>query len=190
MKSLAAVGLAAAATLLSGCYRGGSKPVDMSQLAHGSNWLTIRGVPQLEQDGEHECGATALAMLLGYWNMPTRPEEIRAASGQPSQQGISAGFLRTYLRGRGMEAHLLPGTMADLERELQGGRPVLVGIQKKLSTGNYAHYQLVVGINRDEGELAVIDPADGLREYSFHDFAREWAPANALMLVAAPAASP
>ncbi len=187
MRALDKTLLASALALCAGaCYRGGSRPVEMSQLTASPDWITLTRVPTLVQDGEHDCGAAATAMVLDYWGQKVEPEEIRKQSGVPDDKGISAGFLRDYLRGRGLQAYLLEGTMNDLARELREGRPVLVGVAKPYTTGTYAHYQVVVAINLSSKELAVIDPADGWREYAFLDFAKEWAAVHALTLVVSP----
>jgi len=170
----------------SGCYRGGARPVEMSSVLHDSEWLTVSNVPTVLQDGEHECGAAAVAMVLDYWGHPTAPDDVRKASAENPEHGITAGFLRAYLRGQGLRAFLLQGNFDDLEQELKNGRPVLVGVERRFTTGLYAHYQVVVGINRRRKELVVIDPAVGWREYSFGDFEREWGPASSLTLVVSP----
>jgi ABC-type bacteriocin/lantibiotic exporter with double-glycine peptidase domain len=166
-----------------GCYRGGARPVELSALAHDKDWVTLPRVPVLIQDGEHECGAAATAMVLNYWDVATTADQVRAASKISTEHGITAGYLRTYIRSRGLQAYLIEGTFDDLERELKAGRPVMVGVQRKFTTGLYDHYQVVVGIDRTAQQLAVIDPAEGYREYSFSDFTSEWAAAKSLTLV-------
>ena len=177
-----------ALALASGCYRGAARPTTAAQLTKERGWLTLSGVPEIAQRGEHDCGAAAAAMLLGYWGMPTGQGAIRAASAAPAEDALTAGFLRAYLRDRGLQMFLIQGTLPDLERELAAGRPVLVGVLKPYSNKTYAHYLVVVGVNHAAQELAVIDPADGWRGYSFAGFTQEWTGAQSLALVGGPAA--
>ena len=179
----ALLGALAGAVAASSCYRGGARPIDATALAADHEWVALTTVPVVLQQGERDCGAAAAAMLLGSWGMPTEQGAIRAASGLATDQALSAGFLRTYLHGRGLQAFLIRGTLLDLERELRAGRPVLVGVIKPYLNSSYAHYQLVIGFNRSARKIAVIDPADGWREYSFEAFAQEWAGAQELTLV-------
>jgi ABC-type bacteriocin/lantibiotic exporter with double-glycine peptidase domain len=170
------------ATLLGGCYLGRSEPFVPSSFAGEPGWRAITQVPVIRQVGERDCGAAAAAMLLAFWGLPTSPTEVRASGGVPAEHGLRADFLRWYLRERGLQAFLLEGTLQDLARELDAGRPVLVGVVKPYADQNYAHYQIVVGLNRARQRLVVIDPADGWRVYPFSVFAREWEPARHLMI--------
>lgn len=172
--------------LASGCYLGGARPFQPSSLSADRDWLAVASVPEVLQQGERDCGAAAAAMLLDYWQLPTDQGAIRAASALPAEQALPATFLRTYLRSRGLSAFLIQGTLADLERELRAGHPVIVGVIKRYLTTSYAHYLVVVGFNRSGGELAVVDPADGWRSYSFDAFGKEWDPAHSLTIVASP----
>ena len=174
---------------LGGCYRGGARPTTATQLAADHDWLALLDVPVVQQAGERDCGAAAAAMVLGHFGLPTEQAAIRSASSLPDEQALSAGFLRVYLRSRGLKAFLIQGTLLDLERELKAGRPVLVGVIKPYATTNYAHFLVVTGFNRTARELAVIDPAEGWRQYSFEAFTQEWG-AQALTLVVGAASGP
>ena len=176
-----------ALALATGCYRGTARPTTAAQLTTARGWVTVPGVPTVSQKGERDCGAAAAAMILGYWGMPTDQDAVRAASALPADQSLTAGFLRAYLRGRGLQMFLIQGTLPDLERELAAGRPVLVGVLKPYSNKTFAHYLVVVGFNRAAEELAVIDPADGWRGYTFAGFTQEWAGAQSLAMVGGPA---
>ncbi len=173
-----------AVSLASACYRGGGRPLDRASLEVDPGWIALPGVPEVLQEKERDCGAAAVAMLLGYWGISVKQEEIRAASLLPETAALSAGFLRDYLRGRGLRTYLIKGTVADLEAELKAKRPVLVGVIKPYLTTSYAHYQVVIGLNPASRRVAVLDPADGWREYPLDAFTAEWNAAGAVTLVA------
>lgn len=191
------IGRAAAALLvgvlgasLAGCYKGASRGIEASTFAREPGWISVSSVPALRQRGEHDCGPTVAAMLLTSWGQPTTGPEVERAIGGKPAKGLRAGRLRSFLIERGLRVFLLEGALPDLERELRAGRPVVVGVQKPYSTKVYAHYQIVVGVHPARRRLAVLDPADGLREYPFEGFVKEWAPTRQLMLVALAPAPP
>jgi ABC-type bacteriocin/lantibiotic exporter with double-glycine peptidase domain len=169
---------------LTACYRGGGRPLDRASLEVDPGWIALPGVPEVQQKGERDCGAAAAAMVLGYWGIPVGQEEIRSASLLPESTALSAGFLRDYLRGRGLRTYLIKGTLGDLETELRAKRPVLVGVIKPYLTTSYAHYLVVIGLNPASHRIAVIDPADGWREYPLEAFSAEWTAAGLVTLVA------
>jgi ABC-type bacteriocin/lantibiotic exporter with double-glycine peptidase domain len=176
----------AAAAWLGGCYQGGRRSFTPATFAREPGWVSVSTVPVISQGGEHDCGAAAVAMLLGFWGIPASQVDVRAASGAPPDRGLTAESLRAYLRGRGLEAYLFEGTFSDFEHELASGRPVLVGVVKPYSNAVYAHYQIVVGLNRGHEKVVVIDPADGWGVYSFDGFVREWKPTRFLTMTAFP----
>jgi ABC-type bacteriocin/lantibiotic exporter with double-glycine peptidase domain len=181
----ALVGGLLAAALLAGCYTGAGRPFAPTAFAQ-PGWVSVTSVPVLRQQGERDCGAAVVAMLLGYWGLPAIEADVRAASGVPPDHGLRADFLRGYLRARGLAAFLFEGTFRDFEHELGGGRPVVVGVLRPFSKNSFAHYQLVVGMNRTRSEVVVIDPADGWRVYSFAGFVREWQPTHFLTMAVSP----
>jgi len=174
-----------AAALLGGCYRA-ARPFAPTTFEREPGWVSVASVPVMRQQGVRDCGAVVAAMLLRYWGMPATEADVRAASGVPPDRGLRAEFLRTYLRDRGLEAFLFEGSFGDFERELGRGRPVLVGVLKAFSKDVYAHYQLVVGVNRVQEQIVVIDPADGWSVYSFDGFMREWTPTHYLTMAVFP----
>lgn len=186
MRGLFGPGLLAVA-LSGACYAGAARPFSPTTFGREPGWVSVTSVPALRQHGERDCGAAVTAMVLVYWGLPTSEADVRAASGVASDQGLPAEILRAYLRARGLVAFLFEGSFDDFEHELDGGRPVVVGVLKPYTTKIYAHYQLVVGMNRIRQEVVVIDPADGWRVYSFEGFVREWKPTHFLTLAVSPA---
>jgi ABC-type bacteriocin/lantibiotic exporter with double-glycine peptidase domain len=183
-RRLVVPGLVAAA-LLGGCFSN-ARPFAPTTFAREAGWVSVSSVPVVQQEGGKNCGAAVAAMLLRYWGMPALQEDVRAASGVPADRGLRAEFLRRYLRDRGLQAFLFEGSFGDFERELARGRPILVGVVKVVSTDTYAHYQLVVGVNRAREEIVVIDPQDGWSVYSFEGFMREWTPTHFLTMAVFP----
>lgn len=162
------------------------RPFTPSRLGTEPGWLAVRNVPLVKQERQMDCGPAAAAMVLGFWERAESVDAIRAASHVPAQRGVPAGALRDHLRARGLEAYLVGGEVADLERELSAGRPVMVGTVRRGDGGLVAHYQVVVGYHRERRDVVVLDPAEGWLEIEWHVFEKRWSEAKRLALVAFP----
>lgn len=178
------VGLFAAA---SGCvtvstYAGSARPFDPVQLERETGWLAVRDVPLIRQKSEIDCGAAAIAMLVTYWTTE-RSAGVLAELRPVRPPGLKAGRLRDIARRRDLAAYLVSGQVADLERELGAGRPVLVGLVKPQLDGALTHYEVVVGLHRQKGLVVTLDPAEGWRQNDLAAFLAEWRPASNLALV-------
>ncbi|MEA2699657.1 MAG: Peptidase family [Myxococcales bacterium] len=173
----------AVAVAVAGCYQGSARSVSLQEIAKQPGWLLVDGVTLVRQKGAHDCGPAALAMVLARWGVTTpAPYDAEAT------HGVSAGALRDFARQKGLQAFLISGVPADLERELRVDRPVLVGLMQRYS-GNrvYAHYEVVIGINPQRRRVLLMDPGSGPREDDLGAFEREWEGAARLTLVVAPA---
>jgi ABC-type bacteriocin/lantibiotic exporter with double-glycine peptidase domain len=159
--------------LAAGCASFGAMP---PRVQEDPGWVTVPAQAQAQR-ARADCGAAALAVVLARYEPGLQAEEVRRLAGDQA----TAARLRDVARGRGLRAFLFSGTMADLERELAAGRPVLVGVVR----GRLAHYQVVAGRNRERDELLLADPARGWRVMSRQDFEAEWQPARSLTLVVA-----
>jgi ABC-type bacteriocin/lantibiotic exporter with double-glycine peptidase domain len=180
--------MVAPALLLAACYTGSARTVSADRLAAVAaepGWLLVRDVPFVRQQTTRDCGAAALAMVLGYWKLPTSTEEISERFPEDGN-GLRAGHLRDLARAKGLEAYLISGQLRDLENELGKGRPVLVGVAKPYRTTDLAHYEVVVGFHHEKRLVLTLDPAIGWRENTLEGFAREWVPTNQVTLVAFP----
>jgi ABC-type bacteriocin/lantibiotic exporter with double-glycine peptidase domain len=168
-----------AAALLAGCvstYAGTARPADPSLLDE-PGWRAVR-VAEILQENRRDCGAAALAMVLGYHGARIKLEA--------PERGLRADALRDAARARGLDAFCVAGAMDDLERELSEGRPVLVGLVKPTLEGGLPHYEVVVGLDRAGRRIATIDPARGLTVNSAEGFEQEWSGAERLAIVINP----
>jgi ABC-type bacteriocin/lantibiotic exporter with double-glycine peptidase domain len=177
-----------AALLASGCYKGSARSLTPADLAREQGWERVEGVPEVRQVARRDCGAAALAMVLGYWGLPVTRDQIIVAHPTAPEGGIRAAALRDFARGHGLQAFVLKGELADLEREVQRRRPVLVGTMKVYGRKAYPHYEVVVGFNRPQQRILTLDPDAGLRVNSLQGFAAEWAAAGQLTLIVLPQA--
>ncbi|HEY5945927.1 MAG TPA: papain-like cysteine protease family protein [Kofleriaceae bacterium] len=179
--------------LLVGCstYRGTAHDTSPTKLAAEPGWLLVHDVPYVKQGTEFECGAAAIGMVVSYWTQQ-EPQAIVAHFRPVGERGIAAGKLRDYAREQGLASYLIEGKLADLERELAAGRPVLVGLSKPQSKDRVLdHYEVVVGLHRERQRIVTLDPDEGWRENTLDGFAREWKIAGFVTLIvsAKPAAA-
>lgn len=177
----------ALALLLAACnaYAGSARDVSPRVLDE-PGWLRVRDVAFLPQTAESDCGAAAIAMVVGYWT-GTPPLDVAAKLRPAPPRGIPARRLRSVARGHALAAFLIAGELADLERELAAGRPVLVGVVKPHRRDVLSHYEVVVGLHRGRGLVVTLDPAEGLRQNTLDGFVAEWQAAGRLTLVVAAA---
>jgi len=172
--------------LASGCYLGSARKTTPAELASEKGWEIVKTVPDVRQKTREDCGAAALAMVLSYWGIMVTRDEILAAEPPVPERGIKAAALREFTRGQGLQAFLIQGQPGDLEREIQRQRPVLVGVMKRHIFRNYPHYEVVVGINRQNQRVLTLDPAHGLRVNGLDGFVAEWAKTSQVALIVFP----
>jgi ABC-type bacteriocin/lantibiotic exporter with double-glycine peptidase domain len=171
--------LAAACTT----YRGTAHDVSPARLASEPGWILVHDVPYVQQQTEFECGAAAISMVVSYWTQQ-QPQAIAAHFRPVGERGIAAGTLRDYARGQGLASYLIAGTFEDIVRELEAGRPVLVGLSKPQAKNRVLdHYEVVVGLHRDRKLIVTLDPSEGWRENTLEGFAREWYTAGYVTLI-------
>jgi len=175
--------------LASGCYLGSATNTTLGDLVGDGGWELVEGVPAVRQAANEDCGAAALAMVLGYWRLPVTRDGIAAANPPAPERGIKAAALRDFARRQGMQAFIIQGQLADLDREIHLHHPVLVGVMKRYGRSAYSHYEVVVGVNHQKQRILTLDPARGLRVNSREGFAAEWAAAGQVTLVVFPQAS-
>jgi ABC-type bacteriocin/lantibiotic exporter with double-glycine peptidase domain len=173
--------------LASGCYVGSARTATLADFAsQDDSWNMVEGVPPVRQLEREDCGAAALAMVLAYWQLPVTREDIGAANPPAPDRGIRAAALRDFARRQGLQAFLIEGEIADLDRELARHRPVLVGVMKRYGGRVYPHYEVVVGVSRRKQRVLTLDPAQGMRVNSREGFAAEWIAAGRLTLIIFP----
>lgn len=177
-----------------GCisYRGSAQSVAPSAVRADAGWKRIEHLPPVHQTGAKDCGAAALSAVMEYWRRPPiapalMRENIDAALRTKPDQGLSAGALRDYARKQGFRAFVFNGELADLQHEIDVGRPVIVGVHKELSSKEFlSHYEVVVGFHAEKQRVLLYDPARGLTENRLSGFLEEWKRAKQTTLVVAP----
>ena len=96
------------ALLLTSCaacsgYTGGARALRPDSFRREPGWIFVRHVPLLRQQGDHDCGPTALAMVVEYYQPQLRDSPWLAAR---TDVRASAADLRDRARALGMNALL------------------------------------------------------------------------------------
>lgn len=168
--------------LISGCYLGTARHTTLTALKGEDGWDLVEGVSFVHQATQEDCGAAAISMVLSYWGLSVKTDDLPSTP----TQGIKAAELRDLARRQGLHAFVIEGQLSDLSYELQRRRPVIVGLIKRYLLKVYSHYEVVIGINRNQQRIITLDPAHGLRVNSFAGFSSEWAAANRIALAVFP----
>jgi ABC-type bacteriocin/lantibiotic exporter with double-glycine peptidase domain len=190
----AAFVLIAFATVAAPCgcaaYRGTAVAAEPTLPSREVGWIWVRGLPEVRQQADQDCGPAALSAVLAYWGLRVSPSEVRAAVRVPQGSALTAGDLKSYARARGFDAYVVRGAMSDVVTELQQGRPVIVGAAKLYGAQRLAHFEVVVGVEPVTRRVLTLDPAEGWRTNTWPGFLDEWEPTgNTLIVLLAPGPS-
>jgi len=165
-----------AVLVATGCatYSGGGRPINAAQVTRESGWITASRTLEIRQRSRLDCGAAALAMVLGRWDVHIGLDDPAIA--RPSKNGVRLGDLRFAAHSHGLVAYAIKADRATLEHELRAARPVIVGLLRPYSRSKAtSHYEVVVAIRGDE--IVTLDPAAGWRVRTWASLEAEWRPA-------------
>lgn len=179
-------GVWVALALLSACagYLGTARTVDCPVAEPGL--LYLDDVEPVMQRGPTECGQAALCMALRRLGDGVAYDEILRACAPEASGRVSMQTLRDVARGRGFAAFVVAGSLADVREHLGKHRSLLVGTKKKFVDGDRTHFELVVGLNDEQGYVLTADPARGFTRNVLGGFLAEWQAAGAPLLLVAP----
>jgi hypothetical protein len=173
-----------AVTLGCASYPGTAISVQPSVVARDGAWTMVPDFPLVLQEYTNDCGAAALASVLRFWGIRAEPRDIVASLGR-GDQPLKASDLTTYARRVGLRSFAFFGSMKDIEHELSRGRPVIVGLGKRLSEkAAVSHYEVIVGLEPNKRQLLLLDPGQGWQLDSVEGFAKEWALSKGVTIVA------
>lgn len=143
----------------------------------------VSNFPLVRQQKHDDCGAAALASVLRFWGREASPESITATVGRKNSR-LRAGDMAAYARKNGLRSFVFFGTMADVEYELKRGRPVIVGLGKRIDDKKaLSHYEVVVGYEPQQKLVMLLDPGRGWQVDSVEGFAEEWSRSKGVTIV-------
>jgi ABC-type bacteriocin/lantibiotic exporter with double-glycine peptidase domain len=175
---------------MSGCvgYTGAARDVSADILMQERGWVAVRGMTLIRQRAGHDCGPTALAIVVRHYLPALSAAET--TRGFDPERRASAAELRERARELGLSAFVLEATVEDLAHELERQRPVIVGVAKSTATGPVSHYEVVIGIHPRTRRVLTLDPAVGWRQNSLLEFMKEWVSTGNVAIFVLPVAAP
>jgi predicted double-glycine peptidase len=120
--------------------------------------VPLLAVPDVRQSTGYTCGASALQAVLAYWGTSEREDRLAARLGSTPEDGTHPDAILRVAREFGLSAELREGLdLADLERALADGTPVIVDLQAWreaagapwTETWDDGHYMVLLGMDRD-----------------------------------------
>jgi tetratricopeptide (TPR) repeat protein len=163
---------ASAALFLAGCAGPGLGQI-RDMITNGPTRVEIKDVPFYPQE-RYQCGPAALAMLLTWSGLPTKPEALTPEVYSPALKGSLQPALIGAARRSGRIAYPIFRTEA-LLREVASGHPVIVFLNLGLSWYPKWHYAVVVGYDLPEGFVALHSGQKAREFLPFRVFENTWA---------------
>ncbi|WP_207263749.1 PA2778 family cysteine peptidase [Desulfovibrio sp. Huiquan2017] len=178
LHTLSGGGRAAAACLLllllalgSGCsLYGGVMPPSPT----GAPLTRVHDVPFFPQE-EYQCGPAALAMAMTWSGLPAQPDALAPEVYTPASRGSIQPDMITAARRHGRMAYVIHGA-DQLSAEIDAGNPVIVLQNLGLSWYPVWHYAVVVGLDRDTGDVLLNSGLTRNRRTPWRVFENTWGP--------------
>lgn len=157
--------------------------------AESGYWINVPYVAQ-QKDG---CGAAVISMVMQYWqrqqgqavSASSESETIFRRLSSRSAHGIYASAMERYFQQNGFRTFAFSGRWQDFARELQKGRPLIVGLKPDAS--NSLHYAVVAGVDPERQLVLLNDPARRkLLKEGRAEFERDWKATHNWTLLAVP----
>jgi len=154
----------------------------------GAPLARVHGVPFYPQE-EYQCGPAALAMAMTWSGLPVQPDDLTAEVYTPASHGSIQPDMITAARRHGRMAYVIHG--ADrLAAEIDAGNPVVALQNLGLSWYPVWHYAVVVGLDRDTGEVLLNSGPTRSKRTPWRVFENTWGPDFWGLLVLPPSRLP
>ncbi len=142
----------------------------------------ISGVPFIKQNDKF-CGPAAMASVLSYYGDDVTQEEVAEKVYTPKLEGALISDMENFARESGYKAETVNGDISAIEREIDGGVPVILLVDRGKWMVSVPHYYVVYGYDAERRVfIANTGDEEGV-EIPFERLDREWEKMNRLMLI-------
>ncbi len=143
-------------------------------LTVGAGRLGVRlDVPFYPDDGD-QCGPSVLASVLGYWNRPAEPEDLRSEIYRPDLKGALTVDMLLAAQARGLQARIGEGGLSEVKAELDAGRPVIAFVDTGYFFYPIGHYLVITGYDEGRDLLLVHSGLKRDEPMSYARFDKSW----------------
>jgi len=160
------------------------KPVPFT-ISFAPWWLDAPTRLQGDLGDGYACAPTVLGMAMDYYHQldpnhqaPASTEIVQALKDQGFVDGYGADAqMLVYLAidyGYSHSFFFRAWSQAHLRKMLDERAPVIANVRVDMSTDDYGHSVLIIGLSPGGTRLMVNDPALGLVEYGWDEFDRSW----------------
>jgi len=149
----------------------------------------IRGVPPICQSEKYECGYACVASVGLYYGVEADKLISDSISKQFANKSLTGKELVSMAKALGLTGFAYEGSVADLEKNLKKGRPMIVLMKHPPRTGHWpsyewaeetaeksiidSHWVVVIGLTAED-EYLIHDPRRGRLRIPAKDFVVEW----------------
>ncbi len=140
---------------------------------HAPRSVELRDVPFYPQE-KLLCGPAALATVLTWSGVPTKPDQLTGDLFIPDRKGTLQPEVVAQARRRGRLVYQIPPTLDAVMAELHAGHPVLVLQNNGLSWWTEWHYAVVVGYDAAARNFILRSGTDRRHLLSLDLFHRTW----------------
>jgi tetratricopeptide (TPR) repeat protein len=145
--------------------------------------IELGEVPFYAQD-DHQCGPTALAMVLNAAGVKVTPEQLVPQVYLPNKHGSLQVEMLASTRRNGLLAYELLPKLEDVLAEVAAGSPVLVLQNLSFSWYPVWHYAVVVGYDLSHDEIILRSGLAQRQIMSRANFKYTWEQADSWAMVA------
>lgn len=129
--------------------------------------IKVINIPDVRQSTEYTCGVSSLQAVLGYWGIEYREGTLAQMACSNSESGTPPGNIVSVAKTLGFDAEVKQRcTIADIEKWIEAGIPVIVDIQAWKDAGDTSSWReswenghYVVAIGYDEKNIYFEEPS-------------------------------
>lgn len=137
-------------------------------------------VPFVKQKDDF-CGPAALSSVLKYYGVEKSQEDIAKSVYIPKLKGALITDLEKYAKDQGFKTELFQGSLLDIKRFIDEGKPVILLVDLGFLWISIPHYIVVVGY--DEKYVYANTGYEEKKAFDYKDLDREWSKMGRVALV-------